>query len=106
MYFSTYLLDVSQTFAGTTLTISGWGTISSNGSQSSDLKVATVTGLSNTDCNKVYGGITSNMICAGTANFDTDTCQGDSGGEIVKRSFIHILNLMLYDQEGNGGWYN
>jgi len=71
-------------FVGTSLTISGWGTIASNGPQSADLKVAAVTGLSNTDCNKVYSGITSNMICAGTANFDTDTCQGDSGGEPLK----------------------
>jgi len=50
--------DVSQTFVGTTLTISGWGTISSNGPQSPDLKVGTVQGLSNTACNSVYGGIT------------------------------------------------
>jgi secreted trypsin-like serine protease len=24
--------------------------------------------------------ITDNMICASTANIDTDSCQGDSGG--------------------------
>ena len=73
--------DVTQTFAGTTFTISGWGTTTSNGAQSADLKVGTVLGLTNTACNNVYGSITSNMICAGTSNFDTDTCQGDSGGK-------------------------
>jgi hypothetical protein len=72
--------DVSQTFVGTSLIISGWGTVSSSGAQSPDLKVATVTGWANADCSKVYSGITGNMICAGTSGFDTDTCQGDSGG--------------------------
>ncbi len=65
------------------MTISGWGLTSEGGAQSHELKVSNVTGLTNDACKKTYGSgsITPNMICAGTANFDTDTCQGDSGGE-------------------------
>jgi trypsin len=82
--FVTLKSDNSHSFEGSTMIISGWGTISFNGTQSPDLKISTVVGLSNRECSNVYGGITSNMICAGTANFDTDTCQGDSGGDIIK----------------------
>ena len=74
--------DTTQTFAGTILKISGWGTTSSSGSQSADLLYAYVNGLTNTACSSAYGGgITANMICATGDNFTTDTCQGDSGGK-------------------------
>ena len=89
--------DVSQTFVGTTLTISGWGTIASVGSQSPDLKVGTVVGMSNSVCNAEYGSITANMICAGTPpSFDTDTCQGDSGGKIAKD--IHLMLIFSFSR--------
>ena len=83
--------DVTQTFAGTSMTISGWGTTSSSGSQSHQLKEATVTALTNAACNIPYGNaITANMICAGNPpSFDTDTCQGDSGG-------IHLFNVYIF----------
>jgi secreted trypsin-like serine protease len=46
------------------------------------LKEAFVSGLTNSKCKQTgYGTmITSNMICASTPDFDTDACQGDSGG--------------------------
>ena len=65
--------------------ISGWGTTSSSGNQSPDLLYAYVNGTTNTACNSVYGGITSNMLCATGGNFTKDTCQGDSGG------IVHML---------------
>lgn len=40
----------SDTFAGNNLTISGWGYITPNGPQPGNLKSATVTALSNSDC--------------------------------------------------------
>ncbi len=75
--------DVTQTFAGTNLTISGWGRTTFNGSQSPALKGAFITGMTNSDCSATgYGSdITDNMICATTPAIDTDTCQGDSGGK-------------------------
>ena len=64
------------------MTISGWGTTSQSGSQSPVLKAAFVTGLTNPACAAAgYGkNITKNMLCASTKAFDTDACQGDSGG--------------------------
>ena len=74
--------DTTQTFAGTIMKISGWGTTSSGGSQSPNLLYAYVNGLSNTACGSAYpGAITARMICATGANFTKDTCQGDSGGK-------------------------
>ena len=75
--------DVTQTFAGTNLNVSGWGKTSNGGSLSSDLKVGTVQGMTNAACAIVYKPrvITENMICAGTPNFDTDFGNNDSGGK-------------------------
>ena len=76
--------DTTQTFAGTIMKISGWGTTSLSGSQSPNLLYAYVNGLSNTDCSIAYpGAITANMICAYGENFTKDTCQGDSGGKLI-----------------------
>jgi len=51
------------------------------GVQSHDLKVSYVTGWTNDACEEPYGIITENMICAASTDFETDTCQGDSGGK-------------------------
>ena len=70
----------SQLFVGTTLTISGWGTVSHGGQQSAALKSASVIGLANSVCQTRYPQVSigSHHLCAAQAN--TDTCQGDSGG--------------------------
>ncbi len=92
---------MTQTFAGTNLTISGWGTTSSGGFQSPALKAAFVTGMTNSACSATgYGsGITANMICATTPAIDTDTCQGDSGGKKMNQIFqqqIFLDNASLF----------
>ena len=78
--------DLIQTFAGSALKISGWGTTSSGGQQSSSLLYANVMGMNNAACASSYGSsvITGNMMCATADNYSKDTCQGDSGGKISR----------------------
>ncbi|WP_105969986.1 S1 family serine peptidase [Streptomyces geranii] len=71
--------------AGTTARIIGWGTTSSNGSSSNQLRTATVPTVSNASCTSSYGSsyIASDMVCAGYTAGGVDTCQGDSGGPLM-----------------------
>ncbi|XP_056256779.1 serine protease 1-like [Seriola aureovittata] len=50
------------------------------------LQEVSVPVVSNSQCNKVYGGITSNMICAGVPSGGKDICFGDSGGPMVSKT--------------------
>ena len=66
------------------LTVSGWGTLSSAGSTPNVLHKVTVPGLTNEECAMAYNGytITNQMLCAGDIEEGgIDSCQGDSGGE-------------------------
>jgi secreted trypsin-like serine protease len=78
----------SWPLAGTDAVISGWGTTSSGGDQSNQLKSATIDVLTNPS-NKFCGKyskteyLNSVMLCAGIANGGVDTCQGDSGGPLA-----------------------
>jgi len=71
--------------AGTSLTVSGWGTTSSGGATSRYLRKVNVPVVANASCNTMYGGgITARMMCAGdTVNGGEDSCQGDSGGPLI-----------------------
>lgn len=75
----------SGTFSGNTATVTGWGTLSSGGSQPNILQEVDVTVASNSQCitGTAYssGEITSNMLCASAGG--KDSCQGDSGGPLV-----------------------
>ena len=80
-------------FTGTNLTVSGWGTLAFKGFRIPMLKAAQVTGLSNIECQDVYGKnvITPRMICAASQNFTDDACQGDSGGIFIQ-GFLKLLS--------------
>lgn len=81
------LPDSAETYDGVTATVTGWGTLKSDGSQPTILQEVDVPVVSTADCRKVYGtsGITNNMLCAGTATGGEDSCQGDSGGPLIAR---------------------
>ncbi|GAB6020209.1 Transmembrane protease serine 9 [Chamberlinius hualienensis] len=78
--------------ATTKLTILGWGSKKSGGSQSSELQEADLNVISNSNCNATLGkmgaltvsfpgGINTKVMCAGSPpNVSRDACQGDSGG--------------------------
>ncbi|KAL9953497.1 hypothetical protein ACROYT_G040920 [Oculina patagonica] len=64
--------------------ITGWGTLSSGGSQPNTLMEASVPLVSKERCASTYPGqIDDSMLCAGLDVGGVDTCQGDSGGPLV-----------------------
>ncbi|KMS72955.1 serine protease [Streptomyces viridochromogenes] len=77
--------DTGVYAAGTTARVIGWGTTSSNGSSSNQLRTATVPLVSNSSCASSYGSdfLASDMVCAGYTSGGVDTCQGDSGGPLI-----------------------
>ncbi|XP_076449526.1 trypsin-1-like [Babylonia areolata] len=73
-----------------TCTVSGWGTTSSGGDISYNLKMAHVITTPGSACNSTFGIRYSNyvtnpnlQICAGYPQGGQDSCQGDSGGPLV-----------------------
>merc|ERR1712077_54581 len=77
--------DGEEYSAGTTCTVSGWGTTSSGGSLASVLMKVDVPVVSDDDCRDAYGqsDIADSMICAGLDEGGKDSCQGDSGGPFM-----------------------
>ena len=64
--------------------ITGWGTLSSGGSQPKELMEASVPLVSKGRCQASYPGkIDDTMLCAGLDQGGVDACQGDSGGPLV-----------------------
>ncbi|MFD5863183.1 S1 family peptidase [Streptomyces chartreusis] len=77
--------DTGVYAAGATARILGWGTTSSGGSSSNQLRTATVPTVADSSCASSYGSdfIASDMVCAGYTSGGVDTCQGDSGGPLL-----------------------
>ncbi|XP_066973537.1 trypsin-1-like [Macrobrachium rosenbergii] len=79
------LPTTASLYESVTATVTGWGTLSSGGSQPYVLYEVDVPTMSNAVCNQSYvNQITPRMICAGVAG--KDSCQGDSGGPMVTNS--------------------
>ncbi|KXJ21989.1 CUB and peptidase domain-containing protein 1 [Exaiptasia diaphana] len=67
--------------------ITGWGTLSSGGSQPETLQQAEVPIVSPATCQNSYPNmIDKTMVCAGLKKGGVDACQGDSGGPMVCES--------------------
>jgi secreted trypsin-like serine protease len=70
--------------ASSTVTVSGWGTLSFDAQRgTTQLQEVSIPLVSREICNRPasYDGvITENMICAGRVQGGQDSCQGDSGG--------------------------
>ena len=80
--------DVSHTLPfdnlNKTCWITGWGRLSSGGSQPNTLMEAQVPLVSKQRCQSAYPGrVGDTMLCAGLDEGGVDTCQGDSGGPLV-----------------------
>lgn len=70
--------------SGTSCWITGWGTLSSGGSQPNQLMQVSVPVVSRQQCDGAYPQkIHDSMVCAGFAKGGKDSCQGDSGGPMV-----------------------
>ncbi|XP_049779308.1 trypsin alpha-3-like [Schistocerca cancellata] len=83
----TVSLGTTEPSAGTAVTITGWGDLSSGGSSPTQLQAVTTSIVARASCNIAYGGeITQRMICAGEDEGGKDSCQGDSGGPLVEGS--------------------
>ena len=76
---------IVQTYVGTSMRISGWGSTTDGGPLSPLLRTAFVNGITNADCQQRYRParltVTPRMICATTLKVDVDTCTGDGGSE-------------------------
>ena len=52
------------TYDGYQMIVSGWGTTSSGGVGSANLRYAAIYGINNTECSQYFSLITGDMICA------------------------------------------
>src|SRR5688572_20109210 len=75
--------SAGATNAGIIAKVSGWGSLSSNGSSPDDLRAANVPLVSNATAQQRYPSetITSDQLAAGGDG--RDSCQGDSGGPLT-----------------------
>ncbi|XP_019603603.2 transmembrane protease serine 11C [Rhinolophus sinicus] len=66
--------------------VTGWGTLTPDGTNPNILQKGTVKIIDNNTCNReeVYSGVIKpGMLCAGFLEGRVDACQGDSGGPLV-----------------------
>ncbi len=71
------------TAVGLYATVTGWGATAEGGNGATALMEVEVPIVDNVICNRSYGIINENMLCAGYVEGGKDSCQGDSGGPLV-----------------------
>uniref|UniRef100_A0A8C8DSQ0 trypsin n=1 Tax=Oryzias sinensis TaxID=183150 RepID=A0A8C8DSQ0_9TELE len=67
----------------TCCSVAGWGKTESTDVSADDLRVVNVSIIDHNDCQQSWGGLPTNVICAGGKYTDKGFCQGDSGGPLV-----------------------
>ncbi|KAJ9580604.1 hypothetical protein L9F63_024219 [Diploptera punctata] len=76
----------SNSFAGSTVTVSGWGRTATSTSVSNQLNYVDLTVITNSACSSFFGSyILASTICADGSNRQ-GSCNGDSGGPMVVTS--------------------
>lgn len=75
--------DASAFAAGAVATVSGWGTLKSNGASPNQLQRVDVDISTTTQVRSAYGTLTADQL--GAARAGKDSCQGDSGGPLFVR---------------------
>merc|ERR1712066_233803 len=96
------LPSAANNYDAVTATVTGWGTLSSGGSQPNLLQKVDVNTMTNSACTSsstAYGSgdVSQAMICA--ASPGRDSCQGDSGGPLVTREagrFYSIIGVVSW----------
>jgi trypsin len=81
--------SASVNYPGASLTVAGWGTLSSGGRQPDVMQEVDVVVESAASCQAQYGSgsILTGMTCAGILNEGgKDSCQGDSGGPLFTQA--------------------
>lgn len=76
--------------AGTSCSISGWGTTTSpQVTFPAELMCADVNLVASSECKKVYKELLGkSMLCAGVKDSKTNTCNGDSGGPLMCKGTV------------------
>ncbi|XP_017040273.1 serine protease 1-like [Drosophila ficusphila] len=76
----------------------GWGGMD-NGNLADWLQCVDVQVISNSECNQVYGGVTSTDMC--TSNADGKSgCGGDSGGPLVTHDNPRLIGVIAFASAG------
>ncbi|XP_026480932.1 trypsin-3-like [Ctenocephalides felis] len=90
-----------KTLDGAMLTVTGWGSRTTGGDITTELRSVNVPYINKEKCDEYYStsnGITDNMICAGYPDGGMDACIGDSGGPLVNEGRV-LIGIVSW---GNG----
>ena len=89
----------SDSYSGDTAIAIGWGRTTEGGDTSTILNKVNLPVLSNSACQGSYGNdVRDNMVCAGRFSGGIDTCQGDSGGDVLMFLHRYSINVNLSKQ--------